>query len=1742
MSLRLRKWPHAPAAALAVVLAAAASGDVSAQTLPCQRVITAEVVALDQVYTYNRFGAYNPLGMMYALKRDVVAIDGNQPLGAGNVRLRSDKRPRPLVLRANEGDCLDVTFYNWLKPAQPVLNDPNNLPLPPEQRGPRTRTASMHVNGLQYNVQTSDGSRVGFNASSLIAPGQSIPYRWYADKEGTYFIYSHGALSGGEGDGGSLVLGLFGSVNVEPKGSIWYRSQLTARELALVRTQQCTTTCGTQPSAANEEDPLLDPVQIAEIPQQEIIIDDGGGGGGGGCLYPITTCKWVFNYNALDPVRGNQPAAKILNGSNQIVHSDLNAIIDQTDPNRIAQDCAVTPTSGTCGDFREFSVFFHDELKAVQAFPELKTDPVFHGVRDGFGINYGASGAGSIILANFKGIGPAATCAECKYEEFFLTSWANGDPALLRQYTDDPSNVHHSYLGDAVKFRNIHAGPKETHIFHLHAHQWLHEPDGDNSTYLDSQTIGPGSAFTYEINYGGSGNRNLTPGDAIFHCHLYPHFAQGMWELWRVHDTFEDGSTARRLPDKEFGTTPNPAVLPMPGLGMAPLPTAQFPGYPFYLAAANSTDGLGALPGRRPPQPPLDLEFDGGLPRNVVVQGTAVYTPGTFDKHLTSAQLMFVPQGGSAAEVAAMNFHAQRTHATQKPDGSPGTFLTNGLPAAAGAPYADPCDPNMMSGTRDYRAAAVQLDLTVYQKGSKRWHDPQARINVLNDDVAAHINQSRTADPFFFRVNSKECVRFHHTNLLPATLEADDFQILTPTDTIGQHIHLVKFDVTASDGSANGWNYEDGTFAPGEVHERIDAWNAFIGDPNRFLTRRQNPWFPSLPEGLGAQTTIQRWWADPLVSRTGMDRTIRTVFTHDHFGPSSIQHHGFYAALVVEPAGSTWWDPNPSGLGQLGVRASDGGPTLWQANIVTGDLDADGKDDSYREFNLAFADFAIVYDGVNPVNPPAVPEAISADDPGTMLINYRTDPIPLRISQNNQGQVQAGGPRGDMAYVFSSRVHGDPFTQELEAYEEDRVKIRLIQGAQEEEHVFSVNGLRWPHEASDPASGWYNAQALGISEHFEFVTPLPGICQASRTIQPWEMDEWAVEALDDLYPDGGGSLTDPAVAGAVELAVAARLDGELIPNYAGEFDYLASQPVDRLAADSGKVSAIQQTGSDASYYTASSTQSSMMMSAEGTSESTSEQSYLVADSGGGGSTTASSFTRGRRERCFGDYLYQSTPLDDLWTGMWGILRSWRERRSTLRELPNNPRPTTTVPEALPRVTGQPPLPPQAGETDPCTGVDVFGNPKVVTGSRTFSLTAMAKAISYNPRAGINDPTGLLFVTNADYAAVRDGLKAPEPLILRASGGECLTVNLTNRLPNPVPDIAADDAPMPDIVPLNVAGLRASRRVSMHPQLVDVNVRTGDGATVGFNPDQTVRRNQTRAFKWYVPFDLRAPRDPGSILVAGPESLGGTNIRDFGDVIKHGSQGLWAGLMLEPAYATFSSPVGNSAVVTKNDGTSFKEFVLFYQDGLNLRDRAGNAVPNFPGLPDPGEVDPEDSGEKGFNYKSEPFWARLCPLAGGVCDFTAFDLNEVDQSDVLNSNVYGDPATPIFHAYPGDPLRFRLLEPDGRARQKAWALHAHAWRHEPSNPTSMILGAQGGMGVMRHFNVQPLYGAGGLTGTPGDYLYREMASFQFSGGLWGILRVDPNDPCVTDPSLCDPCATDPYACDPCFTGPCQIQEY
>ncbi|HEX7285135.1 MAG TPA: multicopper oxidase domain-containing protein [Candidatus Angelobacter sp.] len=1600
------------AAVLACLAIAFSPAQLAAQ---CTNTTQADVVALDQVYFWNRLGAVEPQGMVFALARDIVAIDPSIGIAPGNVQLRPDKRPRPLILRVNAGDCLQINFRNLLNSAKP------------DKEAPSTRTASIHATGMQLvGSIASDGSNVGANTTSLAAPGASATYSFFAEHEGGFLMYSAAATTGGEGDGGSISAGLFGAIMVEPAAAEYYRSQVTADDLFFATT-----------GTTADGHPLINYAAV----------------------YPVVDPRTGL---PLPAIKAGHPVLKMVENG-KIIYSDLNAIITGPNAGRFpAGTYTSTPVNPDRNQpFREFSVIFHDEIGAFQAFQEFRdtlTKKTLQGVRDGFAINYGTGGIGAEILANRFGVGPMWKCTECKYEEFFLTSWAVGDPAMVVDvpanapdafgrvipgpkatkafYPDDPSNVHHSYIGDHVKFRNIHAGPKEHHIFHLHAHQWVNTPDSDNSTYLDSQAIGPGAAFTYEITYNGSGNRNKTVGDAIFHCHFYPHFAQGMWELWRSHDVFEAGTQldpsgipapgSRAYPDGEIlAGTPIPALVPLPNLPMAPMPEAQVqilngqavvtgagnPGYPFFVPA---------VAGHRPPHPPMDTIDDAGLPRHIITGGAfnEAHTLLDFHKTLTSVTGVAVPEAGTLVEQAAMNYHSVRNHPSFLPNGTPGNFVTNGLPPAPGAPFADPCiddNGNATGNARTYKAADIQLPDIKFNKAG--WHFGQQRMLSLWGDVSTFMDGSKPPEPFFFRANTGDCISYYLTNLVPNEYLQDDFQVRTPTDILGQHIHLVKFDVTSSDGSGNGWNYEDGTFSYQEVLERINAINAaggmfpYSGTGQIQLTAQPHPYF-----GIkGAQTSIQRWYADSTLNNAGVDRTLRTVFTHDHFGPSSHQQIGLYAGLVVEPAGATWRNPE---TGTFMGNRFDGGPTSWHVDVLTAN-----QADSYREFMLEFADFQHAYrpDGT-PVNPPdraevglplitqalsvcnngtlrPCPEAIAADDIGTMVVNYRNEPLGLRV-RNPQTNTQATGAAGDLSNAFLSNITradaalnvqpafyppltpgvqpGDPFTPLLRAYESDRVQVRVLVGATEEGHNFSVDGsVKWLFEPSDPNSGWRSNQMMGISEHFEFVLP-------------------SISAVNGKTP-------------------------------------------------------------------------------------------------------------------FADIIYKpGTSQDDLWNGLWGLLRIYNGGvglLSDLKPLPSNPTGNTKLNKINPQAFN-----------GICPNT-AFAR-KISVSAVSASTALPGGTLVYNARPNMNgplhDPTAILYVRDTDLdknGALKAGVPI-EPLVLRANAGDCLQVTLTNRLPKTQPDLAGFNTLPMIITDFNSNQIVPSSQVGLRSQLLD-HLYTDDGQNVGFNPIQTVNPGRSTTYTWYAG-KINVNADGSRTAV--PIEFGAINLLPS-DPIKQAAKGAIGALIIEPQGSTWVEDANQraSATVTNSDGSIFRDFALLFQTGVNLRYGDGTAVP-IVAL----EEDAEDSGHKAFNYRTEPFWKRMnydpaTPLNGGHGG-APFVTTDFDYTNVLSNSLIGsDPVTPVFTAKAGTPVRFRLVMPGGAQRNNVFNLHGHVWQQEPYtggstvigfNPLSEWKGTLFGIGPGSHFDVVPVNGAGGKFKVTGDYLFRTQQSFQFDGGLWGIFRVVP----------------------------------
>mgnify|MGYP005666352663 CR=1 FL=1 len=1721
--------------------------------------VIAKIVVLEQPLVYNRLGSMQPEGLMYALESDVVPVNDRlitvqqnghkvtksckellaeakakgQDFCAGCVQLRPDKRPRPIVLRANEGDLLEVILTNLIMPnvnaaasvSSQVQTNPKSNVKAPKFNLPEV---GFSVNGMEF-VQgiADDGSWVSSNSDNQVAPGESKTYQLLAKKEGTFLIRdaASDALNAAE----TSNFGLFGSVVVEPQGAEWYRSQVTNQDLYYATT-------GIRlenGNLVNRSD-----AAFAQYVKDNQLLENAG--------YPII--NYAAKYPAGHPKQG-QYILRMLGDKNELVYTDLTAIITgpnagrfpATDKGPLFDSIPASPDRRQ--PFREICIHYHNIFSAVQAFDkEMAYLPATVNTGgEAFAFNYGSAGISNEIFANRVKVGPMADCVECKYEEFFLSSWSVGDPAMvvdvnatqslrsdkkikatLAKYPDDPSNVYHSYIWDHVKFRIHHASQGVTHVHHFHAHQWLHSPNSDKGHYLDSQTLNPGASYTLELVHNGTGNKNLTVGDNIFHCHFYPHFAAGMWALFRAHDVLELGTRvngkgqpipgSRALPDGEIAAgTPIPGLVPMPTKAMAPVPgevvieegqpvvknLKKNPGFPFFIPG---------IAGRRPPHPPLDFAYevdakgdttylDGGLPRHIIKDGVITWERHTiydWTKEADSLIAVKLPEDGTPVEKVAMKAHATRNHPTYRPDGKSANFTLNGRPPAPGAPFADPVvtldgdtmeripgEPNPVPITkRTYKAANIQMDVVLNKKG---WHYPQQRLIALWQDVKPTLDGTRPPEPFFFRANSNEYIEFWHSNLVPAYFELDNFQVRTPTDILGQHIHLVKFDVTSSDGAANGFNYEDGTFSPDEVRDRIAginkgkfidySWSAttsVLTAPDQVGSDAKLKPTPPLPvwgqapayqDWSGAQTTLQRWYADPLFDLEGEDRTIRTVFTHDHFSPSTHQQVGLYAGLLVEPRNSKWLNAETGE--EMGQR-EDGGPTSFQALIETGP----GSDtEPYREFALEFQELQLAYtaeskaersvyptipdepesdqkfqDSIDyyngwmdtpfAISPPQTPQIISQGGSiGTYSVNYRNEPLYLRLadpSTQRLGEFNAAAyPAGDPSFGYSSQIErADPVFNEQ---------------PEPGSYISPYNNVKYPKRPLTP----------GMAAKDPF-TPL---------LRAYENDRVQLRTL----------------VGAHEVPHVLAINGLpwlFEPSFENS-GYRASQ---------------------------------MMSISEHF-----EMNFTLP--GNNGHATA-------------DYLYNaSTDNAGINGGVWGMFRSYEKNaaQDSLAALSTNP-----IGSAVKQDCGCPDGAPVRSFTVEANLVAALnnGNPLV-----------------YNKRDTLFDPNAMIYVKRGESL---NGKPLPvqlmppghfEPLVLRARAGECIEVTLQNKIDPKSPYFE-------EIVQVGYANAQesgdgrdfhlnftASSNVGMHAQLLSYDPNKSDGMNVGMNDSQSVAPGASKKYTWYAgrwekgtPIDM----EYGTVLLTSS------------DVMEQYARGLFGAMIIEPKGASWSLDQGTavSATVSYKDGNNqdqqFREFVIFHQDNVAQKTNSNSGT--------------AESANNTFavNYRTEPLLyryfanAEAVQKAGGNPTFDILDLtyssptttdaemtfqltyDGTSNNSVNMPRIFADPETAIFVAEKGIPVRLRLLKPGGAGNPETFLLTGHGWQEEPyqegssvigNNPESQYLGSRPQLAGVNCFDVV-IDRAGGEKGVTGDYLYRIYQTGPFAQGMWGLVRVTEGHDAVT----------------------------
>lgn len=488
-----------------------------------------------------------------------------------------------------------------------------------------------------------------------------------------------------------------------------------------------------------------------------------------------------------------------------------------------------------------------------------------------------------------------------------------------------------------------------------------------------------------------------------------------------------------------------------------------------------------------------------------------------------------------------------------------------------------------------------------------------------------------------------------------------------------------------------------------------------------------------------------------------------------------------------------------------------------------------------------------------------------------------------------------------------------------------------------------------------------------------------------------------------------------------------------------------------------------------------------------------------------------------------DYLYGSTVIDDLWDGMWGIHRTFGAEVDHLEPLPDRGPPDGKISNEELKEMGHPApfsdfdwadvgqearlrygedddrsFPPDKDERQ---NRSIDGNPPPLAPEpgdpcppdapvKKFDVSALQTTIQYNEYDDI-DPFGTVFALDEYVEAIQDGDRNPVPLSLWVNEGDCIEVTLTNRID---PD-EFEDHPHPQMrTRQGDEEWERSERVSLHSTHTEYNVLGSDGATVGFNWDQTIGPGESITYRWFVDQPT-----PGSILWDYADVRSTRHHGAYGQILAH-----------EPGSRFVDSATGEplpqgistSSIIKRPDEHDLRAFAMAFADSqfiINEDDPDNCVVPPGPEEPDTDAPcnripdDPEDQGYMGINYRSEPFIRRLDQGA--------------DPPDVYDSDTFGDPSTPVFNAFLDDPVHFHVNKVADKARGISFHLSDHQWDRFRTVDEASDIGVDDRFTVAKSTQIVPKGDAGGLADSTGDFIYQEMKQRRrLESGSWGIFRV------------------------------------
>ncbi|MCZ6603878.1 MAG: multicopper oxidase domain-containing protein [Alphaproteobacteria bacterium] len=362
--------------------------------------------------------------------------------------------------------------------------------------------------------------------------------------------------------------------------------------------------------------------------------------------------------------------------------------------------------------------------------------------------------------------------------------------------------------------------------------------------------------------------------------------------------------------------------------------------------------------------------------------------------------------------------------------------------------------------TKLYEFAAIRTQINLDRWGD---HDPEGFMFASPQDIPAIQASARTGRAANFGIS--------------LGLGDDPIQPLTLRVNVGDCLRLVLFN-------------------------RLDRPTSFhVHGADLVIAETGEPALSTNPDAMAlpGATVVYQWYVDPTYYREN------THYAHPHGPAARFQvSHGLFAAVIVEPAGSEYFDPR-SGL-PLCEDPVAGTPrkcaNSWDAMISPGE----GED---------FREFAMFYHEIGPENfvpinagggfMPQFDPVSGTYKPAGRAINYRSEPFLRRLREAAEQVDFYRDWHPDEALAYSSYTYGDPATPVPQSYLGDPVKFRLLHAGSETFHVPHLHGggIQWQRQ---PKMGQdqENYVPLNAGLQKQFAASMPSSSTDSQTIGPSE--------------------------------------------------------------------------------------------------------------------------------------------------------------------------------------------------------------------------------------------------------------------------------------------------------------------------------------------------------------------------------------------------------------------------------------------------------------------------------------------------------------------------------------------------------------------------------------------------------------------------------------------------------------